>query len=178
MRGVAVLLVAFSCFVGAGCLATSGTRVFKIPSSAMEPTLHCAKPVPGCLGSADDRVVVRPGKPLQRGDIVVFRTPPEAAVRCGTGGLFVKRLIGLPGEMVHEDAHGFISVDGKRLTDPYVPRAARREDTQFAGKTWHVPARHYFMVGDNRPASCDSRVWGSVPAHNVIGPVVKIIRGH
>ena len=56
----------------------------------MEPTLHCAKPAPGCLGTADDRVVVQPGEKLKRGDIVVFRTPPEAAVRCGEGGLFVK----------------------------------------------------------------------------------------
>jgi signal peptidase I len=142
----------------------------------MEPTLHCAKPAPGCLGTADDRVVVQPGEKLKRSDIVVFRTPPEAAVRCGEGGSFVKRLVGWPGETVHEDEKGFIDIDGKRLYEPYIERARRREDTAFLGKTWHVRAGSYFMLGDNRAESCDSRVWGSVPARNVIGPVVTVIR--
>ena len=99
-------------------------------------------------------------------------------MKCGEGGTFVKRLIGLPGETVHEDDHGFIDINGKRLTEPYIPRADRGRDSAFSGKTWHVPKGDYFVMGDNRAASCDSRVWGFVPARNIIGPVVKIIRPH
>jgi signal peptidase I len=126
---------------------------------------------------ADDRVVVKRDARVRRGDIVVFKTPPETAVKCGEVGLFVKRLIGLPGEPVHEDAHGFIDVGGKRLAEPYVERSSRLEDTSFVDRTWHVPPGDYFMIGDNQAESCDSRVWGGVPKHDVVGPVVKILRG-
>jgi signal peptidase I len=160
-----------------GCAVGAQTHTYRIPSAAMEPTLHCGKPAPGCLGPADDRVVVKRGARVKRGDIVVFTTPPATAVKCGTGGLFVKRLIGLPGEAVHEDAHGFIDIGGKRLDEPYIERSSRLDDTSFFDRTWHVPPGDYFMVGDNRPQSCDSRVWGGVPKHDVVGPVVKILRG-
>jgi signal peptidase I len=148
----------------------------------MEPTLDCAKPAPGCLGKADDRVVVQVGGSVKEGDIAVFRTPMEAAVECGTSGLFVKRVIGLPGETVREDDHGFIWVRGPnsktfvKLEEPYLSAQRRLEDSMHFGQTWHVPKGGYFMMGDNRAASCDSRTWGSVPRRNIIGPVVQIIR--
>ena len=86
-------------------------KPYRIPSSSMEPTLHCAKPGAYCLGSRDDRVIAnrlayRVGNP-QRGQIVVFTTPP-AASKCEAadgGATFVKRIIGLPGEQVTEQ-HG------------------------------------------------------------------------
>jgi len=192
MRAALAAVLLGACALGAGCggsksgntiapttSAKQRTRLFTIRSSAMEPTLHCAKGpvVVGCLGRHDDRVLVQLGKAVKRGDIVVFRTPPEAALRCGEGGLFVKRLIGLPGETVHEDAHGFIDIDGKRLAEPYLSAPLRLADTVHFGRTWHVPKGEYFMLGDNRSESCDSRTWGSVPAHNALGPVVTIIRG-
>src|SRR5947209_20589066 len=79
---------------------------YRIPSSSMEPTLHCARPAPGCEARFSDRVLANRflyhfRKPA-RGDIIVFKTPPEAALKCGSGGTFVKRLIGLPGETVEE----------------------------------------------------------------------------
>jgi signal peptidase I len=89
----------------------------------------------------------------------------------------VKRVIGLPGETVHEDAHGRIDIDGAPLSEPYVQRARRLEDSSSFGKTWNVPRGDYFVLGDNRPGSCDSRVWGGLPKKNVVGPVVKIIHG-
>lgn len=173
-------LAAGVCLTLSGCGGVSLPRptshIYRIPSSAMEPTLHCAKPAPGCRGTTDDRVRVEPGKRLERGDIVVFRTPRQAAVKCGEGGIFVKRLIGLPGETVREDDKGFIEINRVRLSEPYVPASSRRSDSVQFGETWHVPKGSYFMIGDNRAASCDSRTWGSLPAGDVIGPVVKILR--
>jgi len=159
-----------------------GMHAYRIPSSAMEPTLNCAGPGIGCLGSTEDRVLACRlclvfGSP-SRGDIEVFTTPPAAANACGEGGTFVKRVIGLPGETVREDDKGFISIRGPdstqwtRLDEPYVSAQARRLDTGHPNQTWKVPKGSYFMVGDNRSASCDSRQWGSVPNGDLIGPVV------
>src|ERR671932_1018360 len=65
---------------------------YRIPSSSMEPTLHCAKPGNGCLARFSDRVLANRfiyhfRKP-HRGDIIVFKTPPQAAQKCGSGGTF------------------------------------------------------------------------------------------
>ncbi|HKD94482.1 MAG TPA: signal peptidase I [Gaiellaceae bacterium] len=181
MRLAPVVLVLGVGLLVAGCGGNSvATRTFRTPSSAMEPTLLCARgaEAPGCTGTADDQIVVQltGSKGLKRGDILVFRTPGDAALKCGEGGIFVKRLIGLPGETVHEDKHGFIDVDGKQLSEPYISSAAREADIQHFGVTWHVPQGAYFTMGDNRSNSCDSRTWGGVPAKNVIGPVTKILR--
>jgi signal peptidase I len=86
------------------------------------------------------------------------------------GGLFVKRVIGLPGETVSE-RRGRVYVDGKPLKEPYV----KFGDTETG--TWHVPKGRYFFMGDNRPQSCDSREWGSAPRKNVVGKVFEILRG-
>jgi signal peptidase I len=165
-------------------LAGGDRKVYRIASSAMEPTLHCARPAPGCRGRVDDLVVARltGATNIQRRDILVFTTPPEAAVKCGEGGTFVKRVIGLPGETVHENRQGSILIKNRgssgfvELDEPYVPAQSRLADSQHFGETWHVPSGDYFMLGDNRAESCDSRVWGAVPPRNVIGPVVQVFR--
>jgi signal peptidase I len=117
----------------------------------------------------------------QRGQIVVFKAPAAASVDCspGDGGTaFVKRLIGLPGESVHENVQGYISIKKPgsrtwvRLKEPYVTAQDRLSDTSHFDKTWPVPTGEYFMMGDNRGGSCDSRSWGAVPRANLIGPVV------
>ena len=146
-------------------------KPYRIPSSSMEPTLHCAKPGDWCEGHFSDRVLVnrlayRFSAP-KRGQIVVFDAPKAAARSCGEGGTYVKRLIGLPGETVSE-RHGVISIDGKQLQENYV--SGRSQDTVTGD--WHVPKGSYFFVGDDRPHSCDSRVWGSVPRDNLIGPIL------
>ncbi len=147
---------------------------YRIPSSSMEPTLHCARPDPGCEAGFSDRVLACRfcydiGSP-KRGDIVVFKTPPLAAIRCGAGGTFVKRLIGLPGDTWSEK-NGYVYIDGKRLNEPYIQ--PDRRDTRTI-KPIHIPAGHYFFMGDNRNSSCDSREWGTVPRGNLIGKVFAI----
>jgi signal peptidase I len=155
---------------------TEVAKPFRVPSSSMEPTLHCAKPAEGCTASHSDRVIAcrlcyRLGSP-KRGQIVVFETPPAAASACSASGTYVKRLIGLPGDTIREDMEGYVWVNGKRLDEPYVTDLARAQDNDHVGQTWRVPAGEYFFMGDNRGDSCDSRAWGSVPRGNLIGPLI------
>jgi signal peptidase I len=145
---------------------------YRIPSSSMEPTLHCARPGAGCEASFSDRVLacricfdlVGP----KRGDIVVFKTPAIAKLRCGEGGTFVKRLIGLPGDMWKE-SDGTVYIDGKKLDEPYIQSGHEDANSYPARK---IPKGQYFFMGDNRASSCDSREWGTVPRKNLIGKVV------
>ena len=157
---------------------------YRIPSSSMEPTLNCAKgPAnPGCLGNSSDRVLACRicldfGHNPSRGDIVVFNTPRSAALKCGEGGTFVKRVIGLPGDTIKEDHHGNIWIKSPnspafvKLKEPYISAQDREADSEHFGITRHVPPGEYFMMGDNRSESCDSRTWGSVPRNKLIGIV-------
>jgi signal peptidase I len=149
-------------------------KPYRIPSPSMEPTLHCARPVAFCQGRFSDRVIAnrlayRFDSP-ERGQIVVF-TAPARAQRCGPGdpgSTFIKRLVGLPGEAVSE-RDGVIFIDGRRLDEPYVAPQLRGHETA----SWpRVSAGHYFMLGDNRIHSCDSRTWGTVPRGSLIGPAL------
>ncbi|HET8607317.1 MAG TPA: signal peptidase I [Gaiellaceae bacterium] len=147
---------------------------YRIPSSSMEPALHCAAPAPGCEARFSDRVLanrfIYHFENPKRGDIIVFNTPPEAAIKCGEGGVFVKRLIGLPGETWSE-RNGYVYIDGRKLNEPYIP--ASRRDTRTMGPI-RIPPGRYFFMGDNRASSCDSREWGTVPRRNLIGKVFAI----
>ncbi len=149
---------------------------YRIPSSSMEPTLHCAKPAAGCEASFSDRVLANRFlyhlRDPRRGEIIVFKTPPAAQVRCGAGGTFVKRLVGLPGETIEvrlRQGDGYVFVNGKQLREPYIQKTRRGAVEAFGPAK--VPKGQYFMMGDNRAQSCDSRVWGSVPRDNLIGKV-------
>ena len=153
---------------------------YRIPSSSMEPTLHCARPGSGCEARWSDRVLanrfIYHFRDPKRGEIVVFKTPDAARVACdsgsqgGGGETFVKRIVGLPGETWREQ-NGFIYIDGQRLNEPYV-KPDRRDTETIPSKT--IPAGQYLMLGDNRASSCDSRRWGTVPRKNLIGPVFAI----
>jgi signal peptidase I len=146
-------------------------KPYRIPSPSMEPTLHCARPADGCLAGSSDRVIANRlayrFRDPERGDIVVFQPPAAAAHQCPPGGTFVKRIVGLPGEEVSFRG-GLVVIDGVPLNEPYIRSQAQR-GTQTG--SWHVPPGSYFMLGDNRTQSCDSRVWGAVPRDSMIGPV-------
>jgi signal peptidase I len=159
----------------AGCSADTDTRTYRVPSSSMEPTLHCARPNIGCEADQMDRVaaVAYGRRKPERGDIVIFKTPAAAVRKCGEGGTYIKRLIGLPGERWSE-RRGYVYIDGTKLDEPYV-LPSRRDDESFRGGP--IPPNTYLVLGDNRASSCDSRFWGLVPRANLIGRVVEIKRG-
>jgi signal peptidase I len=149
----------------------------RVNSSSMEPTLHCAKGLDiGCRGRRSDLLLQQQSRAagLRRGDIVSFTLPRQAAQYCQdahVGDLGVKRVIGLPGDVVVEE-HGVMTVSRRRLSEPYVPSAERSD---HSGR-WRVPARAVFVAGDNRAVSCDSRYWGPLPESDVKSKVVEIIR--
>lgn len=99
-----------------------------------------------------------------RGDVIVFRYPGDPSV------FYIKRIIGLPGETV-SISRGEVSIlktDGSKitLTEPYVVN----EDATYS-KSVTLNSGEYFVLGDNRPNSSDSRVWGPLPKKNIIGRV-------
>ena len=61
----------------------------------------------------------------RRGQIIVFKTPPRGGIRCGAGGTFVKRLIGLPGDVESAEGDGYVYINGKPLHEPYIQEARR-----------------------------------------------------
>ena len=100
--------------------------------------------------------------PIHRGDIIVFHYPPDPAES------FIKRVIGLPGDWVRI-SDGRVYVNGKRLREPYVLPAYRGE------QTWppvHVAPDHYYVLGDHRDFSNDSRDWGTVDRESIYGKAV------
>src|SRR6184192_1032527 len=116
---------------------------YRIPSSSMEPTLHCAGGQ-GCEARLSDRVLanrfIYRFRSPHRGEIIVFNTPTKAAqAACNASGTFVKRLIGLPGETVNE-RNGIIFINGKKLDEPYIQSG--RRDHQSG--SWPVAKGHYF----------------------------------
>lgn len=135
--------------VALGFAVRGALHIYAIPSASMAPTLE-----PG------DQIVVTPyfrGLP-ERGDVVVFESPSER------GQLMVKRVIGTPGELV-DSRLGYVRVGGYTLTEPYVlrPASAGAIDAQI------IPADSYFVLGDNRDDSLDSRSWGVVPRARIVG---------
>jgi signal peptidase I len=187
LSGAVLLLAALL----SGCGDGHGTlhRHFKIPSPAMAPTIKVGTVVDADLGAYLHH-------PPQRGDIVIFSPPVGASSQtCGvpsepTDGhpcerptpaadpkvKFIKRIEGLPGDWLYvQDNRTYI---GTRRSGPYVPQKEPfiPPDTPCdflcnLRKPIRVPPGHYFMMGDNRGESDDSRDWGPVPRSSLIGKV-------
>lgn len=102
--------------------------------------------------------------PPKRGDVIVFRYPENPSV------FYIKRIIGLPGETVSIN-RGVVTIsnaagDSFTLDEPYIVN----EDATYTKSVW-LNSGEYFVMGDNRPNSSDSRVWGVLPRENIIGRV-------
>jgi signal peptidase I len=166
-EAVIVVLVAV---VVAVLLRTFVVQTFFIPSGSMEPTLQIG-----------DRILVNKLSyhlhGVGRGDIVVFARP--AKENCG--GLpvndLVKRVIGLPGDMMSLSG-GDVYVDGKRLDETWLPSSEQGVTEPGPNGTayslnhpFRVPANDYFVMGDNRTDSCDSRWWGPINKSLIVGKV-------
>ncbi len=100
-----------------------------------------------------------------RSDVVVLRDPSD-------NGYSVKRVIGLPGEDV-SIKEGNVYVDGRKLAEAYLPQGTPTLDASFKPRTFHCTAGHYFLLGDNRKNSIDSRYYGPVPQGNILGLVIR-----
>ena len=97
----------------------------------------------------------------QRGDVVVFYFPGEEKSK------YIKRIIGLPGELV-EIKEGYYYINGQKLTESYLPQPVTQTLIPDHYK-WQVGENEYFVSGDNRENSNDSRVWGPLPRKEIIG---------
>ncbi len=99
---------------------------------------------------------------IHRGDVVIFRFPRD------TRKSFIKRVIALPGETI-EVRHGITYVDGRMLPEPYIPDMFRSDESMDPRV---VPPDNYFVMGDHRTTSNDSRAWGPVPRRYIYGEAV------
>ncbi len=98
----------------------------------------------------------------ERGDVIVFHYPLDTSVD------FIKRVIGLPGDTIVVTGTT-VTVDGTKLKEPYISQPANP-----SGQKWTVPPNDYFVMGDNRPVSDDSRNWGFVPNYDIVGKAVML----
>jgi len=128
---------------------------FYIPSASMEPTLLI-----------NDRIIVNMliyrFHPPQRGDVIVFRYPLDPSRD------FIKRLVAFGGETVEVRNNNLI-INGVRIVEPYLPHEVMADYGPFS-----VPQGSYFVMGENRKNSDDSRDWGPLPKRNIIGKAFLI----
>jgi signal peptidase I len=169
-------IVVIVALIAALLLRTFVVQTFFIPSGSMEPTLQIG-----------DRILVNKLAyhlhGIHRGDIVVFRRPADE--NCGGPPVadLVKRVIGLPGETISLTrgsgvAGGYVLINGKRLDESWLPSSVQgmtypgpAGTTYNLTKPYKIPANHYFVMGDNRTDSCDSRYWGPIARSLIVGKV-------
>lgn len=117
-----------------------------------------------------DKISYRFGTP-KRGDVIVFHAPDSANCPEGTGCDFIKRVIALPGEQV-EVKENAIYVNNVKLEENYIPDTFPIQPGAYTqGRVVTLGPDEYFVSGDNRPYSSDSRAWGPLPKENIVGRV-------
>ena len=151
----------------AGLARAFAFQTFFIPSSSMVPTL-----------GVYDRILVQKAffswRDVREGNIVVFRHPPLD--RCGGPQKddLVKRVIALPGQTIYSSGNS-IYVNGRLLAEPYLPHDDPLGPPIPDASSQHpyrVPPGEFYMLGDNRASSCDSRYWGPIKGSSMVGKVV------
>jgi len=128
--------------------------------------------------SVYDRILVQKAffswHDVHQGDIVVFTHPPRDTCPGPAGGDLVKRVIALPGQTVYS-AGDSVYVDGRRLAEPYLPAhdplGAPIASSQHP---YHVPPGQFYLLGDNRADSCDSRYWGPIQGSTIVGRAILV----
>jgi signal peptidase I len=144
-------------------------QAFYIPSESMKPTLNVG-----------DRVLVNKVSyrlhDVNRGDIVVFETPPKAKDANGEIKDLVKRVVALPGE-TFSTRNGTVYIDGRPLNEPYLQEGVQTCAPNTAATTCGdigdqpIPAGDVLVLGDNRTASKDSRFFGPIKESSIVGRV-------
>jgi signal peptidase I len=141
-------------------------QAFYIPSDSMVPTLK-----------TNDRVIVNKLSyklhPVHRGDIVVFKTPRgrDGKPIDPTIKDLIKRVIGLPGETISA-RDGHVYINGTAINEPYLPQGTVTNCENFASNCFPagpLPANEYFVMGDNRGGSRDSRYFGAISKNEIVG---------
>lgn len=180
--GRRLLAVAGLALAGLGLVMHHSVANYKVTSGSMEPTLHVG-----------ERLAATSSIAPAIGDIVVFHPPAGArptdpqcgasnqgsgsSQACGapvaqeSSAIFVKRVVAGPGDLV-SILDGHVIRNGIREDDPYIAPCADDEACNFPTPV-RVPAGEYYMLGDNRGVSDDSRFWGPVPRGWIMGTVVR-----
>jgi signal peptidase I len=161
-----LITIALVAVLLAGLVRTFVVEPFWIPSASMVPTL-----------GVYDRILVQKAffswRDVREGDIVVFSQPPRD--HCpGPQGDLVKRVIALPGQTIYSSGNS-IYIDGRRLAEPYLPRYDPLGPAIPGATSRHpyrVPPGEFYVLGDNRADSCDSRYWGPITGASIVGTVI------
>ena len=164
----AIFLVAI---LASFAIRTYVIQVFEVPSGSMLPTLQIG-----------DRLVVDKisglAHKIHRGDIVVFhRAPGDTDTQFP---ILVKRVIGLPGETISSKGDT-IFINGRSIVEPWLGAMNTTPtcpEPNFDISSTHIPGGQYYVMGDCRGDSSDSRVWGTVPAGNIIGRAFVVFWRH
>ncbi|MBP9733362.1 MAG: signal peptidase I [Candidatus Omnitrophica bacterium] len=99
----------------------------------------------------------------RRGDIVVIRDPMDSELE-------IKRVVGLPGDVV-QVRDGYVRINKAPISEPYLPPTTRTDSGENGLKITLVPRDRYYVMGDNRPVSRDSRTFGPVAKHDILGKI-------
>jgi signal peptidase I len=153
----------------AGLVRAFAFQTFWIPSPSMVPTL-----------GVYDRILVQKAffswHDVREGDIVVFSHPPLDHCGGPQEGDLVKRVIALPGQTIYSSGNS-IYVNGRLLAEPYLPHNDPLGPPIPDASSQHpyrVPPGEFYLLGDNRAISCDSRYWGPVKGSSIVGKVVLV----